>query len=659
MAIFKPTYPKPLPAGAELFTKAGERWARWTDGRGRKRTAKVSVDGRKVLIESRTWHAKYRTAAGPVRTVPTGCRQREAAAQVLADLERRAERVRAGIASPAEAAAADAAGTPLAGHVAAYLEYLSTKPGKGGRPRMNAQHLSDTRHRVGRVFADCGFKTLRELNRAAVERWAADREAEPDGMSAGTLNGHLRAVTSFGNWAVSTGRLAVNPLARLPHRDEAGNRRRPRRALTADELGRLLKVAQLRPLADFGREVVRADGADDRDNKRSRKTWTRAPLTIETIDAAAERGGVALSKRPELVAQLERRGRERGLLYKTLVLTGLRKSELAALTVAGLELNGPRPFLVLPGHATKSGKRAETPIRADLADDLRSWLADALFDARSAARAAGKPLPARLPGNAQVFNVPTGLIRILDRDIAAAGIPKVDDRGRHVDVHALRHSFGTHLSAGGVAPRVAQELMRHSSIDLTMNTYTDAKLLDLHGALLALPALELGTGAEADRAAATGTDDAVELSRAQHAPKHAPTFKKACQKRGTPDKTAKNRRNTQVAVSGCQSKDLHGMALTGKLGRVGVEPTTHGFSVRKPCPQVEQKQALASDSSAACTKSADSGADTNENRGTAPAGGELQGDALADALALVARLPGLTDAERAEAVRRLLKGGNS
>jgi len=74
---------------------------------------------------------------------------------------------------------------------------------------------------------------------------------------------------------------------------------------------------------------------------------------------------------------------------------------------------------------------------------------------------------------------------------------------------------------------------------------------------------------------------------------------------------------------------------------------------------VLQKQALTSDTSAACTKSADSGADTDENRGTATAGGELQGDALAEALALVAQLPGLTDAERAEAVRRLLKGGNS
>ncbi len=65
---------------------------------------------------------------------------------------------------------------------------------------------------------------------------------------------------------------------------------------------------------------------------------------------------------------------------------------------------------------------------------------------------------------------------ILDRDLRLAGIPKVDERGRTVDVHAFRHTFGTLLSEGGVAPRTAQAAMRHSTINLSMNTYTDPKL---------------------------------------------------------------------------------------------------------------------------------------------------------------------------------------
>src|SRR5262245_3056839 len=52
---------------------------------------------------------------------------------------------------------------------------------------------------------------------------------------------------------------------------------------------------------------------------------------------------------------------------------------------------------------------------------------------------------------------------------------------------------------------MAQAAMRHSSIDLTMNVYTDPKLLDVQGALEALPALSL-EGENQSVVRATGTD---------------------------------------------------------------------------------------------------------------------------------------------------------
>ena len=87
----------------------------------------------------------------------------------------------------------------------------------------------------------------------------------------------------------------------------------------------------------------------------------------------------------------------------------------------------------------------------------------------------------------KLFNVPDDLSKVFNRDRAVAGIAKSDDRGRTVDVHALRHTFGTMLSKAGVSPRVAQAAMRHSSIDLTMNVYTDPRLLDVQGAVESLP----------------------------------------------------------------------------------------------------------------------------------------------------------------------------
>ncbi len=271
----------------------------------------------------------------------------------------------------------------------------------------------------------------------------------------------------------------------------------------------MLTAARLRPLAEHGRPIVKLTESVNRENKRSRRTWKRAPLTLDTLAAAGAQARDALARRPDFIAELERRGRERALIYKTLVLTGLRLGELRSLTVGQLELEGRVAFAVLHAADEKAGRGAEIPLRADLVADLRAWLADRLAEAQAAAKAKGLPLPARLPDDAPLFNVPADLVRAFDRDLRVAGIPKRDDRGRVLDIHALRHTFGTHLSRGGVAPRVAQAAMRHSTLELTMNTYTDPRLLDVAGALEALPALPPIDRPDAQRVKATGTDGGV------------------------------------------------------------------------------------------------------------------------------------------------------
>ena len=123
-----------------------------------------------------------------------------------------------------------------------------------------------------------------------------------------------------------------------------------------------------------------------------------------------------------------------------------------------------------------------------------------------------------------LFDVPHKLCTILNRDLRLAGIAKRDDRGGTLDVHALRHTFGTLLSKGGVAPRTAQAAMRHSKLDLTMNVYTDPALLDVRGALDALPTLPLGgEQPEGVTLPATGTEGGFSHSVYSVAPIVAPT----------------------------------------------------------------------------------------------------------------------------------------
>lgn len=129
---------------------------------------------------------------------------------------------------------------------------------------------------------------------------------------------------------------------------------------------------------------------------------------------------------------------------------------------------------------------------------------------RRDAVANGEEPPRRLPKSLPVFYVPAGLLRILDRDLKLAKIPKIDDAGRTIHVHGLRHTFGTHLSKAGASPRTAQAAMRHSDLGLTMNVYTDPKLLDVRGAVERLPDFPLDAVAEMcdaeESLAATGSD---------------------------------------------------------------------------------------------------------------------------------------------------------
>ncbi len=507
-----PILPAPDPATAEpvnrINRKTGEpeQWVSWEDAGGKRRTAKSLPAGEQVLITSEIYTAKYRDGSGRVRKVSTGCRQADNARAKLVELENRAEAIRSNRVTAAEDSITDHQATPIGQHVDAYIDHLRGKRGKGAKAKVSPVHVANVKRSLNVIIAGCGFKRLRDIDRNAVERWLHRCTEKTKAPSPRTLNSRMVALTAFGNWCVQTGRLLANPLARPPKLDESIDCRRKRRALTENELRRLMKVARLRPLAEYGRAVEKLPPGE----QEGRKTWKRAPLDFATIDDAVDRARAvkSLAERPEFVAELERRGEERALMYKALVLTGLRKGELAALKVGDLDLDGHHPHATLSASDSKAGQAATIPLRHDLAADLGHLVAQRLEDARRQATASSEPIPSRLPSDAPVFRVPSGLVRILDRDLAAAGIPKRDERGRTIDVHAMRHKFGSHLSRGGVAPRTAQAALRHSSIDLTMNVYTDPRLLDVHGALDALPSLPLDDGKDLERAKATGTFNA-------------------------------------------------------------------------------------------------------------------------------------------------------
>ena len=80
-------------------------------------------------------------------------------------------------------------------------------------------------------------------------------------------------------------------------------------------------------------------------------------------------------------------------------------------------------------------------------------------------------------------------------DLQAAEVEAVNAAGARVDFYALRRSFNMTMALNGVSPRVAMELMRHSDLKLTMQTYTDAGMLPTAEAIRSLPSLIHGSGA--------------------------------------------------------------------------------------------------------------------------------------------------------------------
>jgi integrase len=166
----------------------------------------------------------------------------------------------------------------------------------------------------------------------------------------------------------------------------------------------------------------------------------------------------------ELATLIETSGK-RALPYMLAAYTGLRRGEIKKLTWDDLHLDEVRPYILARASTTKNKKTAVLPLVPQLVQMLKDW----------------RERQNTLAGTVFKRSVPTAVTLL--KDLAACGIKGVDEHKRHLDFHALRHTFATMLARAGVSPRVAMELMRHSDMRLTAKTYTDVMSLPLFGEL--------------------------------------------------------------------------------------------------------------------------------------------------------------------------------
>ncbi|MBP3366839.1 MAG: tyrosine recombinase [Treponema sp.] len=151
-------------------------------------------------------------------------------------------------------------------------------------------------------------------------------------------------------------------------------------------------------------------------------------------------------------------------LYETIYSCGLRISEACGLLVSNVHFD--ENVLIVTG---KGRKERVVPFGADAAFWLKKWLLEArpaLTGSRAVAQvfvnARGKPISRKgVWKNFKAWGVKSGV---------------------EAKVHTLRHSFATHLLAGGADLRSVQELLGHSDL-ATTQIYThvdDGNLRDYH-----------------------------------------------------------------------------------------------------------------------------------------------------------------------------------
>ena len=494
--VFKPTYPKPLPADAKIVQHNGRPHARFLDRRrGKTMLAPLTEDGQRILLETRKWYIEYRNADG-VQKVP-GFTDRKATDQLAAELEHRAARQTVGMVDPFE----EHRKRPLLDHIAEYSRELAARD---NAPRYVKLVIS----RLTALVEGCGFRFTSDLSASQATDWLAGlrlkgkprlilppgrewftpREAArllgvktasvgtavrrnrlpaegngkarrfprqtiealqdrlSGGLSVQTTNDYLSALKSFGRWMVKDRRMADNPFAHLEGGNARVDRRHDRRELEVDELRRVLAAA--------------------RDSDRSYRGLT---------------------------------GPDRYTLYATACGTGFRASALASLTLESFDLTTNQPVVILPARHAKNRRTKVQPISPDLADLLRDYLSD---------KPAGQPVWMGT-GTWAKDRKGAEMLRI---DLEAAGIPYAvegPDGPLYADFHALRHTYLTLGGRAGIDLRTLQELAGHSTPTLTAR-YSHRRLYDLQGAVGKMPSFlpdpSKSDGQEPVALPATGTD---------------------------------------------------------------------------------------------------------------------------------------------------------
>jgi integrase len=252
-------------------------------------------------------------------------------------------------------------------------------------------------------------------------------------------------------------------------------------------------------------------------------------------------------------------GPARAMLYQLAAESGLRAGELRSLAWDSFDLSDDPPTVTVRAAYSKHRRDDTLPLKASTAQMLARW------------RDESGPVDREHP----VFAMPDKTARMIRADLADADIEYRDADGRVCDFHALRHSFVSALARGGVHPKIAQQLARHSTITLTMDRYSHTIVGELAAGLQALP--DLSPRPNAERLRATGTADRLPNCLPLSLPKkHSSRGWPRATECSETEQAPSHGRGVKFDSVGTSDSDMRFDASTCKLRRAGFEPATFG-----------------------------------------------------------------------------------
>jgi integrase len=298
MATLVKIYKKiPLPKGAKINGKT----VFWTS-KQKKRTGKLTSDG-KVSHQVDVWTAQFTDETGTTKRISTKTTNKLAAEKILAKYVAEVDQIKAGILTRKKLTLAKAQKLSIEDA----LEKFKTKLSASG---VTEKHVKTAIRHIIALCGEASIETLPELKRETIEKWIASNLQKKE-RSARTINSYIVSVKSFTRYLAEVEIISQNPLTAIKKLNQEVDRRLIRRALTENEIERLLSAAK-------------------------------------------------------------QRSAEHHLIYRLFLGTGLRSTELSLLTPS--QINFSKCRLTIEAAKTKNKKPDVLPLRPHLTTDLSQWI---------------------------------------------------------------------------------------------------------------------------------------------------------------------------------------------------------------------------------------------------------------------------------------------